>query len=141
MASLLSTATFSCIYIEDADDAAEALGKLRGACLNICAAKLKPPDGARQSGATRQAEDLPRKIGVYGKSKEGLHRGACEPRAHVHTERRRPYASALQSQRKLRKHFSHAIEGVDCYISPVEADTQINVMNTMFTLMGRTCRV
>ena len=43
------------INIEHTDDAAKALvyiGKVRGACLNICAAELKPLVGARQSSAT-----------------------------------------------------------------------------------------
>ena len=44
--------------------------------LNICAAELKPLVGARQSGATGQAEDLPGKIGAYGESKEVLQGGA-----------------------------------------------------------------
>ena len=59
------------------------LGNLRGACVNICAAELKPLVGARQSGATGQAQDLPGTIGAYAESKAALHRGACEPRAHV----------------------------------------------------------
>ena len=45
-------------------------------CLNIFAADLKPLLGARHSGATGQAEDLPGKIGAYGESKEVLQGGA-----------------------------------------------------------------
>ena len=56
---------------------------VRGACLNICAAELKPLAGARQIGATGQAEDLPGKIVAYGERKEILQGGACEPRAHA----------------------------------------------------------
>ena len=45
---------------------------MRCLCLNIFVAELKPLVGAQQSGATGQAEDLPQKIGAYGKSKEVL---------------------------------------------------------------------
>ena len=37
--------------------------------------------------------------------------------------------------------FSYATEGVDCYISPGKDDTQINLMDTMFTLMSKTYHV
>ena len=78
MASFLPTATFSCTNIEHTDDAAEALvwendevplfEYLRG--------RAKPLVGARQIGATGQAEDLPGIIGAYGESKEVLQGGA-----------------------------------------------------------------
>ena len=43
---------------------------------NICVAELKPLVGARQSGGTNKAEDIPGKIEAYVESEEVLKGGA-----------------------------------------------------------------
>ena len=54
-------------------------------CLIICATERKPLVGARQSGATGQAEDLPGKIGAYGDEKRFCKKARLrrEPRSHI----------------------------------------------------------
>ena len=110
-------------------------------CLNICAAELKPLVGALQSGATGYAEDLPGKIGAYGESKNVLQGGAFATLTEGECTTLCDEGNMLQvfgHGDNFLQHISHAIKGVDCYISPVEVDTQINVIETMFTRVGKT---